>query len=57
MLTLLAAIYLPISLATSIFGMNIQEIGSDRLPRWWAVVSVAAGFLLPTFVIALIVFA
>lgn len=28
-LTLLAAIYLPLSLVTSIFGMNIQEITKD----------------------------
>lgn len=28
-LTLLAAIYFPLSLVTSIFGMNIQEITTD----------------------------
>lgn len=28
-LTLLAAIYLPLSLVTSIFGMNVQEITKD----------------------------
>lgn len=42
LLTLLAAIYLPLTLATGIFGMNIKEI-LDHSPRWWAVIAVSAG--------------
>jgi Mg2+ and Co2+ transporter CorA len=38
-LALLAAIYLPMTLVTGIFGMNISEINDDRsfLDRWSAV--------------------
>ncbi|KAF9734672.1 hypothetical protein PMIN06_006180 [Paraphaeosphaeria minitans] len=33
-LTQLASVYLPLSVVTGIFGMNLKEI-SDRPPRWW----------------------
>jgi Mg2+ and Co2+ transporter CorA len=33
MLTLLAAVYLPLQLVTGIFGMNIAEI-NDGVPAW-----------------------
>jgi len=35
LLTILAAIYLPLTLVTGIFGMNIFEI-SEHAPRFWA---------------------
>ncbi|KAK4630464.1 uncharacterized protein CLAFUR5_08096 [Fulvia fulva] len=37
-LTLIAAVYLPLTLVTGIFGMNIKEI-NDGNPRWWACVT------------------
>lgn len=37
MLTQLAAIYLPLTLVTGIFGMNIREITRDD-PSWWVCV-------------------
>lgn len=43
-LTALAAIYLPLSLATGVFGMNIWEINSGS-PRWWAVLALGFGLL------------
>jgi hypothetical protein len=38
-LTVLAAVYLPMTLVTGIFGMNITEISSEKTARnaWWAV--------------------
>ena len=35
LLTVLAAIYLPLSLVTGIFGMNIKEI-NNGVPSFWA---------------------
>jgi len=35
-LTVLAAIYLSLSLTTGVFGMNIWEINEGK-PKWWAV--------------------
>ena len=35
LLTILAAIYLPLTLVTGVFGMNIKEI-NDGAPRFWA---------------------
>lgn len=46
-LTALAAIYLPLSLATGIFGMNILEIDQGQ-PRYWAALAVAVGLLVAT---------
>jgi Mg2+ and Co2+ transporter CorA len=34
LLTILAAIYLPLTLVTGIFGMNIVEI-NEHAPRFW----------------------
>ena len=34
LLTILAAIYLPLTLVTGIFGMNILEI-NEHAPRFW----------------------
>lgn len=31
----LVAVYLPLTLVTGIFGMNVREINGDHL-RWWA---------------------
>ncbi|KAM3419590.1 hypothetical protein BST61_g2929 [Cercospora zeina] len=47
MLTLLAAIYLPLTLATGIFGMNIREIERSN-PSWWWVVIVMVVLLTPS---------
>jgi Mg2+ and Co2+ transporter CorA len=35
LLTILAVIYLPLTLVTGIFGMNLEEI-NDGAPRFWA---------------------
>lgn len=51
-LTALAAVYLPLSLTTGIFGMNIWEINAG-IPKWWAVVAIGIGLLvvsIPLFV-------
>ncbi|CAK1354244.1 unnamed protein product [Cercospora beticola] len=46
LLTLLAAIYLPLTLATGIFGMNIKEISEDgKGPSWHAVAAMAGALL------------
>lgn len=37
-LTLLAAIYLPLTLATGIFGMNIKDINGDEVRYWWPII-------------------
>ena len=37
LLTLLAAVYLPLTLVTGIFGMNIREVDEGK-PTWWACV-------------------
>lgn len=55
MLTLLAAIYLPLILATSIFGMNIQEINGGQL-RWWVALIVTAVLFLPSVLFMAIIF-
>jgi hypothetical protein len=34
-LALLAALYLPMTLVTGIYGMNIKEISEDKGPHWW----------------------
>jgi len=46
-LTALAAIYLPLSLTTGVFGMNVVEIEEGK-PRYWAALAVAAGLLIAT---------
>lgn len=38
LLTLLAAVYLPLSLVTSIFGMNVKEINNGSPSFWYCVV-------------------
>lgn len=57
-LTLLASIYLPLSLVTSIFGMNIQEItkdGSNPVGRQAAMVfGVVAGATVLFFLLYLL---
>ena len=40
LLTILAFIFVPVSLTTSIFGMNIQQINQSG-PSWWAVILTA----------------
>jgi hypothetical protein len=44
-LTTLAAIYLPLTLTTGVFGMNIWEINGGT-PRYWAVLALGIGTLL-----------
>lgn len=44
-LTFLAAFYLPMTLATGIFGMNIREISEDKGPiKWWVIGTWAVSF-------------
>lgn len=37
-LAIVAAFYLPMTLVTGIYGMNIKEISGDKGPSWWWVV-------------------
>lgn len=46
-LSRLAAVYLPLSVATGVFGMNLREI-NGAMPRAWAFVVVLLGLLLLT---------
>jgi hypothetical protein len=55
-LTALAAIYLPLSLTTGVFGMNISEISSGNAPRYWAVLALSLGLLLATLPFLLWIF-
>lgn len=48
LLTRLAALYLPISAATGIYGMNLREI-NDASPRVWAFFPVLIGFFVLTW--------
>lgn len=55
MLALLAAIYLPLTLATGIFGMNIRNIsGEDKGPDWRPVAYTAAGFLFVSLIFVVV---
>lgn len=54
-LTALAAIYLPLSLATGVFGMNISEINGG-IPRYWAVLALGLGLMLVSMPFLLWVF-
>ncbi|GIZ39093.1 hypothetical protein CKM354_000248400 [Cercospora kikuchii] len=56
LLTLLAAVYLPLTLATGVFGMNIREISGDATGPSWRAVSAMAGTLLGISVIFIIIF-
>jgi zinc transporter len=42
LLTILAVIYLPLTLVTRIFGMNIRQIDSDTTELWACLVGLAA---------------
>jgi hypothetical protein len=55
-LTALAAIYLPLSLTTGVFGMNISEISAGNAPRYWAVLALSLGLLLATLPFLLWIF-
>lgn len=54
-LTALAAVYLPLSLTTGVFGMNISEIESGQ-PKYWAVLALGIGLLVATLPFLLWVF-
>lgn len=54
-LTALATIYLPLSLATSIFGMNLQEMNGSG-PKIWIFAVVCAVILILTSAAVLLVF-
>jgi hypothetical protein len=54
-LTTLAAIYLPLSLTTGVFGMNIAEINGGA-PRYWIVLVLGLGALLLSIPILIWVF-
>lgn len=47
-LTRLAALYLPLSVATGIFGMNLKEV-NDATPPWWVFIIVLVGLTAVTF--------
>lgn len=47
LLTRLAALYLPVSAATGIFGMNLKDINGSN-PQFWAFLAVFFGFLILT---------
>ena len=40
-LTQLATLYLPLSVLTGIFGMNLREINDSHVPFWWSLVVLA----------------
>ena len=44
-LTQLASLYLPLSVLTGIFGMNLKEINDSHVPFWWALVVLGILFL------------
>ncbi|MCJ1470950.1 hypothetical protein MMC07_009598 [Pseudocyphellaria aurata] len=46
-LGIITLIYLPLSLATGVFGMNTSEINGGH-PKWWACVAMAGGLLVAT---------
>lgn len=50
LLTLLAAVYLPLTLATGIFGMNIKDINSDTVRLWWPII-IAGVLMIPSGVV------
>ncbi|CAK1354243.1 unnamed protein product [Cercospora beticola] len=54
-LTLLAAIYLPLTLATGIFGMNIRDINSDEVRYWWPII-LAIVLMIPSAVVIAYIF-
>lgn len=54
-LTLIAAVYLPLTLVTGIFGMNIKEI-NDGTPRWWACLTTFALVGTPSLAAAIWIF-
>jgi hypothetical protein len=54
-LTALAAIYLPLSLTTGIFGTNISEIGQGK-SKYWAVLALGLGLLVVTLPFLLWIF-
>jgi hypothetical protein len=54
-LTALAAIYLPLSLTTSVFGMNISELEQGR-PKYWVVLALGFGLFVATLPFLLWIF-
>lgn len=50
-LTRLAMVFVPLSFATSAFGMNISELGADDAPSIWVWVVLSAGISLLTYVL------
>lgn len=46
-LTRLATVFVPLTLVTSVFGMNVRELGEEAQPPlwWWAVASVVVGIV------------
>lgn len=54
-LTALAAVYLPLSLASGVFGMNISEINGG-IPKYWAVLALGLGLMLVSLPFLLWVF-
>lgn len=54
-LTLLAAIYLPLTLATGVFGMNIKDINQDEVRYWWPII-LAIVLMIPSAVVIAYIF-
>lgn len=50
-LTRLAMVFVPLSFATSAFGMNISELGADDAPSIWVWVVLSAGISILTYVL------
>ena len=48
LLTVLAFIFVPLSLTTSIFGMNIEQINQSG-PSWWVVIATAGAMVFVAF--------
>lgn len=53
-LTWLAFFYVPLTFATGIFGMNVKEIDPEKGLSWHLFAKIAIGFLVVTFVVAVI---
>lgn len=49
-LTKLAVFFVPLSFTTSVFGMNVTELGANGAPRIWVWVLVSAGLSIMTYI-------
>lgn len=49
-LTKLAVFFVPLSFTTSVFGMNVTELGVDGAPKIWVWILVSAGLSIMTYI-------